>query len=59
MIEIVPAILTDSPKEFKKIAERLVEAGVRRVHLDIADGVFVPMGGFGLRQPPCMVCMRT
>lgn len=43
MIEIVPAILTDNAKEFKELAQRLVAAGVRRVHLDIADGAFVPM----------------
>lgn len=43
MIEIVPAILTSSAKEFRDAAERLVKAGVRRVHLDIGDGAFVPM----------------
>jgi len=42
MIEFVPAILTDRAGVFKEQAERLVTAGVRRAHLDIGDGVFVP-----------------
>ena len=41
-IEIVPAILTDSEAEFVRLARVLRDAGVRRIHLDICDGVFVP-----------------
>lgn len=42
-IEIVPAILTDREDEFVRLVTAFRAAGVRRVHLDIADGVFVPM----------------
>lgn len=42
MIEIVPAILTSSAQEFRELMKRMVEAGVRRIHLDIGDGSFVP-----------------
>src|SRR3989344_4519809 len=41
MIEIVPAILTKSPDEFKEMLW-VAEPYFSRVHLDIADGVFVP-----------------
>lgn len=41
MIEIIPAILTNSPEEFEK-AVRLIEPYATRAHLDIADGIFVP-----------------
>mgnify|MGYP001615022930 FL=1 len=41
MIEIVPAILTKSPDEFKEML-RAAEPYFLSVHLDIADGVFVP-----------------
>src|SRR3989344_1296120 len=41
MIEIVPAILTNSPDEFKEML-RVAEPYFSRVNLDIADGVFVP-----------------
>ncbi|MBI2068557.1 MAG: hypothetical protein HYT67_00385 [Candidatus Yanofskybacteria bacterium] len=40
MIEIIPAILTNSSEEFEKIL-RTVEPYVDRVHLDIMDGEFV------------------
>ncbi len=40
MIEIIPAILTNSQDEFEK-AVRLIEPYVTRAHLDIADGIFV------------------
>ena len=42
MIEIVPAILTDSEEEFVRLVHMLERAGVTRVHLDICDGQFVP-----------------
>lgn len=42
MIEIIPAILTSSAKEFHELARRMADAGVRRVHLDIGDGSFIP-----------------
>jgi len=42
-IEIVPAILTHDPEEFVRLVHIFERAGVRRVHLDIADGVFVPI----------------
>lgn len=41
MIEIVPAILTNSSDEFEEMI-RSVEPHFSYVHLDIADGVFVP-----------------
>lgn len=41
MIEIIPAILTDSSVKFKDLVLRL-EPYAKRIHLDIADGVFVP-----------------
>ena len=41
MIEIIPAILTNSSAGFEK-AVRLIESHATRAHLDIADGVFVP-----------------
>lgn len=41
MVEIVPAILAKSPDEFKEML-RAVEPFFSRVHLDIADGIFVP-----------------
>lgn len=42
MIDIVPAILTDSEPELVRLMRELEAAGVTRVHLDICDGVFVP-----------------
>lgn len=41
MAEIIPAILTDSPAKFKEMI-RKIEPYTSRVHIDIADGVFVP-----------------
>src|SRR3989344_9395136 len=41
MTEIVPAILTSDPDEFNEML-RSAEAHFSSVHLDIADGVFVP-----------------
>jgi ribulose-phosphate 3-epimerase len=41
MIEIIPAILTDSSVKFKDLVLRL-EPYANRIHVDIADGVFVP-----------------
>ena len=41
MIEIIPAILTDSPVQFKDLILK-IEPYVSRVHIDVADGVFVP-----------------
>ncbi|MBI2065123.1 MAG: ribulose-phosphate 3-epimerase [Candidatus Yanofskybacteria bacterium] len=41
MVEIIPAILTDSSVKFKDLALR-IEPYASRVHIDIADGVFVP-----------------
>ena len=40
MVQIIPAILTNSADEFEKII-RLVEPYSARVHLDVADGIFV------------------
>lgn len=40
-MEIIPAILTDSSLKFKDLILR-IEPYAQRVHLDIADGVFVP-----------------
>ena len=41
MIQIVPSILTNSSEEFEKMMH-LIEPHFSSVHLDIADGVFVP-----------------
>lgn len=41
MVEIIPAILTNSPDEFEKMI-RQIEPYATRAHLDIADGIFVP-----------------
>jgi ribulose-phosphate 3-epimerase len=40
--DIIPAILTDDPEEFVRLIHIFERAGVKRVHLDICDGVFVP-----------------
>jgi ribulose-phosphate 3-epimerase len=42
-IEIVPAILTHDPEELVRFVHIFERAGVKRVHLDICDGVFVPV----------------
>lgn len=42
MIEIIPAIMTESDEEFVRMVHILERAGVKRVHLDITDGMFVP-----------------
>ncbi len=39
-MEIIPAILTDSPIKFKEFVRKL-EPYTARIHVDIADGVFV------------------
>lgn len=41
MVEVIPAVLANSPEEFEKMI-RLVAPYAARVHLDIADGIFVP-----------------
>lgn len=41
MIEVIPAILTDSSSKFKELIRKL-ESHTQRVHIDIADGIFVP-----------------
>ena len=41
MIQIIPAILTDSSERFKELVVKL-GAYSSKIHLDIADGVFVP-----------------
>ncbi|MBI3273731.1 MAG: hypothetical protein HYZ69_01165, partial [Candidatus Colwellbacteria bacterium] len=41
MIEVIPAILTDSYDDLEKKV-RLIEPHMARAHLDIADGIFVP-----------------
>ncbi|MDP3697680.1 MAG: ribulose-phosphate 3-epimerase [Candidatus Taylorbacteria bacterium] len=41
MIEVIPAILTDSSLKFKELVRKL-EPYTRRIHIDIADGDFVP-----------------
>jgi len=43
VIDIIPAIMTESDEEFVRQIHMLERAGVKRVHLDIADGVFVRM----------------
>ncbi len=42
MTEIIPAILTDSAEELVRWIHIFERMGVERVHLDVADGVFVP-----------------
>ena len=41
MVEIIPAILTDSSAKFKELVRKL-EPYTSRIHVDIADGEFVP-----------------
>ncbi|OGM98871.1 MAG: hypothetical protein A2817_03025 [Candidatus Yanofskybacteria bacterium RIFCSPHIGHO2_01_FULL_39_8b] len=41
MVEIIPAILTDSPDKFKELVRKL-EPYTGKIHIDIADGEFVP-----------------
>lgn len=41
MPEIIPAILTDSSAKFKELVRKL-EPYASRIHIDIADGEFVP-----------------
>ena len=41
MVEIIPAILTDSSGKFKELVRKL-EPYASRIHIDIADGEFVP-----------------
>lgn len=41
MIKIIPSILAETSDEFEKLL-RMIEPYVDRVHLDIADGDFVP-----------------
>lgn len=41
MVEIIPAILTDSSIKFKELIHKL-EPYTDRIHFDIADGDFVP-----------------
>ena len=41
MVEIIPAILTNSSDKFKELI-RKIELYTNRVHLDIAGGIFVP-----------------
>lgn len=41
MIEIIPAILAKAEEEFRQRIH-MVEPYVERVHIDIADGIFVP-----------------
>ena len=41
MVEIIPAILTDSSAKFKELVRKL-EPYASRIHIDVADGEFVP-----------------
>lgn len=42
MVEIIPAILTDSDEELARVVHVLECAEVKRAQLDICDGMFVP-----------------
>ncbi len=42
MVDIIPAILTESEEELVRLVHMMERAGVKRAHLDICDGVFVP-----------------
>lgn len=42
MTDIIPAILTESDEELVRLVRQLETAGVKRIHLDICDGIFVP-----------------
>ncbi|MCC6934774.1 MAG: hypothetical protein IT406_03765 [Candidatus Yanofskybacteria bacterium] len=42
MVDIIPAILTESETELIRLVRIFERAGVSRVHLDVCDGVFVP-----------------
>lgn len=43
MVEIIPAIMTESDEEFVRQIHLLERSGIKRVHLDISDGFFVRM----------------
>lgn len=40
MIEIIPAILTNNPRELETLLSQAQEQGVKRVQIDIVDGEF-------------------
>lgn len=42
MIEIIPAILTETDEELVRLVHMFERIGVKRLHLDICDGIFVP-----------------
>ncbi len=42
MTDIIPAILTENDEELVRLVHMMERAGVKRVHLDICDGIFVP-----------------
>lgn len=42
MVDIIPAILTESEAELVRLVRIFEQAGVTRVHLDVCDGIFVP-----------------
>lgn len=42
MTDIIPAILTESEEELVRLVREMERAGVKRAHLDICDGIFVP-----------------
>jgi len=46
MVEIIPAILTNSSEEFEKLVH-LIEPYSQRIHLDVGDGIFVPNATIG------------
>ncbi len=41
MVEIIPAILAKTPEEFSSMLKK-TEPYTAKVHVDVADGVFVP-----------------
>lgn len=51
MLEIAPSVLAAHPLYVARDVRRLVDAGIRVLHLDIMDGHFVPNISFG----PAMV----
>ena len=42
MVDIIPAVLTESEEELVRLVHIMERAGVKRAHLDICDGIFVP-----------------
>ncbi|MDR0647039.1 MAG: ribulose-phosphate 3-epimerase [Puniceicoccales bacterium] len=46
-VEWVPSILAADPLDLRNAVEKVVQSGIKQIHLDIMDGHFVPNISFG------------